>query len=157
MSTHKAQNKLSERKYLELQAYDAKAALTHTLEKLRADALRGVDPRAWAGAHPWVMVASATAAGFMGGYLFTPSKENQALAKLAKIEKALRGGEHSPSPADGKTAKKPKGWGGFFAGQALRLLKPIVLSSLSAAVTAKATDASGEADSTETVTPGEGI
>jgi len=55
---------MNEAEYLEQQSTHAKAAMRATLDEMRSEAIRAVDPRRLTRAHPWTSLAVAAAAGF---------------------------------------------------------------------------------------------
>src|SRR5688572_9566475 len=79
----------SEAEFIAAQAEAAKKAISNVVTQLTHDLGRGIDPRGWTKEHPWMMVPGATVAGFVGAVMAVPSKEEQALRKLARFEKAL--------------------------------------------------------------------
>jgi hypothetical protein len=121
---------------------DASAALARVKDQLLSDLASGVDPKLWLETHPWATIAGAMVAGFAAASLLVPSKEQQALRRLAAIERALM-----PKPADMKSPVDGDGVKGrekptFLSGLATEILgavKPALLSMLTAGVTAKAT------------------
>jgi hypothetical protein len=94
-----------------------------------------------------MMVAGATVAGFVGAVMAVPSKEEEALRRLARIEKALM---PKPEPReaaahhddeDGGAKSYSKGHASFMSGlgrQVLEAVKPAIMSALTAGITAKA-------------------
>jgi hypothetical protein len=132
--SRKDDSKLSESEYLEKQAHDAQAAISQVLQDIKAKLGQGVDPRAWAREHPWVTIGAAAVAGFTATAALVPSKEEQALKKLAAIERALNAGrEKVESNGDGKHAKG--GGGGMLKAillEAVGLLKPVLASVVAA-------------------------
>lgn len=110
----------------------------------------GVDPKLWAKEYPWITVGAAAVAGFLTAYTLIPSKEEQALKKLAKIERAL----HPPPPrreehANGDADKGPHG--GMLSTmlhEALGIVRPALVSLLTANL-ANPAAAAGQAADTE--------
>lgn len=93
------------------------------------------------------MVAGAAVAGFAAAAAFVPSKEDQALRRLAKIEKALmperakRDGHAADPGEDGGAKDFSRGRSGFLGAigrQVLETIKPALMSALTAGITAKA-------------------
>ena len=111
-------------------------------EQLKADLASGVDPKLWMQVHPWTTLAGALVAGFAAASVMVPSKEQQALRRLAEIEKALLPKTvDMKSPVDGDTPKgreKPTFLSGLMT-EVLGAVKPAILSMLTAGITAKAT------------------
>jgi hypothetical protein len=98
---------------------------------------KSADPRKWAQAHPWISVASATVAGFAAATVVVPSKEEQALKKLAAIERALRGSREDRERPNGdgheRESKDSRG-GGFLSRiiqEAFGALRPLLMSIIS--------------------------
>jgi len=102
---------------------------------------QSVDPRAWAKEHPWWTVAGAAVGGFVAACAIVPTKEDQALRRLAKIERAIA---PKPRPVvvaseDGHSEKDP-GNKGLFHGllnQFLKSIQPAIMSAITAGLTAK--------------------
>ncbi len=96
------------------------------------------------------MVAGATLAGFAAAAVFVPSKEDQALRRLAAMERALmpqpskaaaQNGHHDAGE-DGGAKDFSKGRTGFMGAigrQLLETIKPALMSALTAGIAAKAT------------------
>ena len=99
---------MSDAKYLQDQAEAAKDAMGRAWSEFMTGMGKSADPRQWAKAHPWVTMASATVAGFAAASTLVPSKEEQALKKLAAIERALRIDGHSKRESNGNGTKEPK-------------------------------------------------
>jgi hypothetical protein len=136
----KAGAKLPEGEFLRQEADRARTAIANTWNQARANLARGVNPGAWAGEHPWIALCSSAAAGFFAAYALIPSKEEQALRKLAKIEQALSGGAPCAAPAaEGQTDGKASTGGifGSLGSELMKLLRPALASALSAAISAK--------------------
>ena len=135
--------------FLQQQADEARKALNAAFGELSRSLRDGVDPKAWTKEHPWAMVAGATIAGFAAAAAFVPSKEEQALRRLAKIEKALMPQRASKGASDGQTddsedggakdfAKGRTGFLGAIGRQVLETIKPALMSALTSGITAKA-------------------
>src|SRR5687768_1570686 len=77
---------LSESQYLAKQQADAKKAITRTLDELRHDLIGAADPRGWMQMYPWMTMATTAAASFVATAAVVPSKEQQALNRLTKLE-----------------------------------------------------------------------
>ncbi len=95
------------------------------------------------------MVAGAAVAGFAAAAAFVPSKEDQALRRLAAMERALmpkpsRASAAHASGDDGEDAgakdfsKGRSGFMGAIGRQLLETIKPALMSALTAGITAKA-------------------
>ena len=131
--SRKDDSKLSESEYLEKQAKDAQAAISQVFQDIKAKLGQGVDPKAWAREHPWVTIGAAAVAGFAATAALVPSKEEQALKKLAAIERALNAGrEKVESNGDGKHGKGGGGMLSTILSEAVGLLKPALASFVAA-------------------------
>lgn len=125
------------------QAADAKEAVSRVISDLQRDLVQTIDPRAWMQVRPWTTLGATAVAAFVATSLAVPSKEDQALKRLKAIEKALTPHAHVPL-SDGETngdgVKKAQQSGGFLAGlagQILRAVQPVLMSAITAGVTAK--------------------
>ena len=78
--------------------------------QLKARLGQGAAPAAWAKEYPWITVGAAAVAGFIATAAIVPSKEEQALKKLAAIERALNPPPPKAAPAaDHSDGKKEEG------------------------------------------------
>ena len=146
--------KLSEAEYLTQQAENAKAAITAALKEVTAKLGEGANPIEWTKRYPWAGVGASAVAGFVAAALLIPSKEQQALAKLAKIERALnppppkKEREEVSDSINGDSATKgahaSTGLLTLLAREAIGAVKPAIISLLTAGVTAKAAKPSQE-------------
>jgi hypothetical protein len=149
---------VGESAYLQRQQQLARQAMSRAVGDLFSFGKQTADPGKVMAAHPWVTLASSAAAGFAAAAVAVPSKEQQALRKLAKIEQALnlnpperhaRNGKASPA-ADGAAADDfdVSGKSGEQAyksgrsslmrailGEMVGALKPAIVSLLTAGVT----------------------
>ena len=91
--------KLSEAEFLQRQANEAKAALMRAFTEVKDKLGEGANPVLWAKQYPWISMGVAAVAGFVGTAMLVPSKEEQALAKLAAIERALNPPKPKPKAA----------------------------------------------------------
>lgn len=130
--------------YIARQAAEASAAISNTLRAITGDLKQTVDVRLWTKEHPWMSVGAAAAAGFVAACMVVPTKEDQALRRLAKIEKALNP-SHPPvgSSSDGAANQQEykSGRQSFWTSIAKEIIgavKPVLLSTLTAGVTAQA-------------------
>ncbi len=139
----------SESAFLTQQADEAKRALSAAFGAFAKDLRDGADPRAWTKDHPWAMVAGAAVAGFATAAVFVPSKDDQALRRLAAMERALmpkpskaaRADGPAPDGEDGGAKDFSRGRSGFMSAigrQLLETIKPALMSALTAGITAKA-------------------
>jgi hypothetical protein len=74
-----------------------------------AELARGTSVGAWTGDHPWAALSGAMIAGFAIASLVVPTKEQQALQRLAKIERALHPVEVDESADKAATAFEGNG------------------------------------------------
>lgn len=141
--------KLSEAEFLRQEADRARQALMRTWGDAKAHLLHGADPRAWAGEHPWIALGGAAVAGFVAAAVLIPSKEEQALKKLAALERALSGVEPgapaaatvAPTNGDAAATKARHGWMSTLALELIKTIRPALVSALTAGIAAKtATD-----------------
>ena len=136
----------SESEFLARQAAEARESISRVVSDLKRDLAQGADPRAWMQAAPWTTLATAAVAGFVAAAAVVPSKEQQALKRLREIEKALNSnGRHreiDPATEDSARAVE-KGQHSFLRGlaaQVLRAVQPVLMSAITAGVTAKTVD-----------------
>jgi hypothetical protein len=139
-----------ESRFLAQQATDAKAAMSATLADIGRGFGQSVNVGAWTREYPWITLGASAVAGFAASAVLVPSKEDQALKRLAKIERAL----HPPPPkapepdGDGSNAKDFKRGGQSFTrailGEVIKAIQPALLSMLTAGVTAHAAKPSEE-------------
>ena len=123
---------LSESEYLEKQATAAKEAISATLSNIKGRLGETVDVRLWTRQHPWLMLASAAVAGFASASTLVPSKEQQALRKLAAIEEALREPRHEEKHKDSENGKsKDHGILGTILREAINAVRPMLVALLS--------------------------
>jgi hypothetical protein len=147
-----AEKTLSESAYLAHQANDAAAAIGAALDDLKKSLAKGVNPVGWAKQYPWIAVGAGAVAGFVATSLLVPSKEEQALSKLAKIERALNPPPPPPPPqqqqpmANGEASYK-SGQSSLVRtvlGEVVSAIKPAVISLLTASTTAAVAKTSPE-------------
>lgn len=137
--------------YVARQADDARKAIAQTVTALKGNLLSGVDPRGWTKEHPWIAVGSAAVAGFVAAVALVPTKDDQALNRLKAIERALSmepERRRAAADEDGDAGKEyAQGKHSFLTGLGKELLgavKPLILSTLTAGVTAAAAKPSEE-------------
>jgi hypothetical protein len=127
--------KLNESEYLAQQAEAARLAMTHAWTQIKARLGQGVAPQAWAKEYPWITVGAAAVAGFVATAALVPSKEAQALKKLAAIERALNPGPaHEEPHANGNGKKEGQGIMATVLHEVLNIAKPVLLSMMSAGI-----------------------
>lgn len=141
-STSAPRTPQSEAEFLAKQAADAKAAIGAVVNDIKRDLTQGVDPRAWMQVAPWTTLGAAAVAGFLAAAAAVPSKEQQTLKRLKKIEEALGPKRQSVDAAvnGDHVSKVESGRGSFLsglAGQVLRSVQPVLMSALTAGITAK--------------------
>lgn len=103
---------------------------------------QGTNPVDWAKQYPWATVGASAVAGFVAASLLVPSKEQQALHKLAAIERALnphppqQAQVHSPTDAspEAQSYRAPSGFLSLVAREAIGAIKPVLISMLTAQV-----------------------
>jgi hypothetical protein len=148
----------SEADFLTMQQEYAKAAIGRAVGELKEALASGADPRAWAKQYPWATLAASALAGFAATAALVPSREQQALKKLAEIERALnpeprrraeRARDEHPDSVDGKGGSDDykAGKQSFMTamlGEAIKAVRPALISLLTAGVTAKAAKPSQE-------------
>ena len=148
----------SEADFLTLQQEHAKAAIGRAVTELKEALAQGADPRQWAKQYPWATLGVSALAGFAATAVLVPSREQQALKKLAEIERALnpeprrraeRERDEHPDSVDGKAGSDDykAGRQSFMTallGEAIKAVRPALISLLTAGVTAKAAKPSEE-------------
>jgi len=67
-------DQLDESAFLKQEGAEAKAAISHTIEELKASLHTAADLSLWTRQHPWAAVGVAAAAGFAVANAVTPSK-----------------------------------------------------------------------------------
>ena len=132
---------------------DARAAISRVLSEMGTALGQGVSVSNLTRQYPWLTLAGSTVAGFVATAALVPSKEDQALKKLARIERALN---PPPPPAPHEHAAAASGDGATqfkagrqsFArtlmGEVIKAVQPAVVSLLTAGVTATAAKPSQE-------------
>src|SRR5687768_16395994 len=126
---------LSEAQFLQQQAELAKEAIARTFKQVTAGLGQGANPVEWAREYPWASVGAAAVAGFVAANVLIPSKEDQALKKLARLERALSA--PPPPVVDGATPDKDPARHGVLYGlmnQALKAIQPAIISAITAHV-----------------------
>jgi hypothetical protein len=134
-SNSKTPAELTEAQFLQQQAELAKEAISRTLKRIATDLGKGASPIEWAREYPWVSLGAATVAGFFAANMLIPSKEDQALKKLARLERAIN--PPPPPVFDTATTDKDPAKHGFFYGlmnQALKAIQPAIISAITAHV-----------------------
>jgi hypothetical protein len=147
----------SEADYLTLQQEHARAAIGRVVGEMKAALAEGANPAEWAKQYPWATLGASAVAGFVAATMLIPSREQQALKKLAEIERALnpeprraeRGRDEHPDSVDGRAGADgyKSGRQSFMTallGEAIKAVRPALISLLTAGVTAKASKPSEE-------------
>ncbi|HSU65339.1 MAG TPA: hypothetical protein VLJ39_00580 [Tepidisphaeraceae bacterium] len=108
--------------------------MTKAWDQLKVRLGQGAAPTAWAKEYPWITVGAAAVAGFVAASALIPSKEEQALKKLAAIERALNPhpAQAAPANGDGNGKKESKGVLGTILTEAIHLARPMLMSLLTA-------------------------
>ncbi len=109
------------------------------ISEIKTELRHGLSPLRWAHDHPWLALAASAAGGFATATALIPSKEQQELARLRRIQEALH---PAPKPApDHKDSKKSEAKevaiGALLLRQIIGLIRPAIVSLLSAALTAR--------------------
>ena len=111
--------------------------MKRALDELKVRLGQGVDPKLWARQYPWITVGAAAVAGFAAAATLIPSREEQALRKLARIERALH-----PPPApkaepngDGAHDGEKTSVVGTLLREVMATVRPAIISMLTAGVT----------------------
>src|SRR5688572_13010091 len=137
--------------FLAQQAADAKAAISRTLSEIGAALGSGASVGNLTRQYPWLTLGASTVAGFVATAMLVPSKEDQALKKLARIERALNPPPPKPEPAapmsaDGANQYKAgsQSFMRTILGEVIKAVQPAVVSLLTAGVTAQAAKPSQE-------------
>ncbi len=120
--------------------------MSRAASDLASSLAKAANPRVLMQSHPWATLGASTVAGFVATTLLVPSKEEQALKKLAAIERALNPPPPPPPPkADGKPESGEAGYKSgrqgitrAIMGEVIGALKPALVSLLTAGVTATA-------------------
>jgi len=142
----------SEADFLTLQQEHAKAAIGRVVSEIKGALAQGADPRTWVHQYPWATLGATAVAGFVAATMLIPSREQQALKKLAEIERALnppprskaeRERDDHPDSVDGKADADDYKSGKqsimtALLGEAIKAVRPALISLLTAGVTAKA-------------------
>lgn len=138
--------------FLAQQAADAKAAIARTLSELGNGLGQAVNVAGLTRQFPWATLGASAVAGFVATAMLVPSKEDQALKRLAKIERAL----NPPPPPKKEGSEEDHGAGAqqykagrqsftrTIMGEVIKAVQPALLSMLTAGVTAHAAKPSQE-------------
>ena len=126
----------SESEFIDRQQRQASEAISNTVARLKDDISKTADPRLWTKEYPWASLAAAAIGGFVAATLTVPSKDEQALKRLAKIERALypNGRDNGTPPEE---ARRDKGVLGSILSNAAKTLQPLIMSAITGAITGK--------------------
>jgi hypothetical protein len=129
--------KLSESEYLAQQAEAAKRAMAQVWSQVKGHLAQGAAPQAWAREFPWITVGAAAVAGFVAASALIPSKEEQALKKLAAIERALNPAPPRTEHADGNGHGKKESGSmlSTILHEVLAVARPAIVSLMTAGLT----------------------
>jgi hypothetical protein len=140
----RVKSKLTEAQFLAAEEQATKAAMRATLADLRKDVGRGLNPLQWMRDHPWLSLIGWCIGGFATAAVVVPSKEEQALRKLRRLQEAMR-----PAPPKDAAEDKSKsdaaghdghgGWVGTLLGELFRLLRPLLISLFTTIISAHTT------------------
>ena len=125
-------DKLTEKEYLAQQAASARLALSRAWGEAKSHLGQGVNPVAWAREFPWVTVGAAAVAGFTAAATLVPSREQQALRRLARIERALNPPPPKPEQSNGDWKKEPGGVLGTILHEVLAVVRPALVGLITA-------------------------
>ncbi len=131
--------RLGESEFLRVEAEQAKAAVKRALEDAKTALTGAVDPRELTRSHPFVALGSAVVAGFVAAAVAIPSKEQQALRRIEKLQRAMH---PSPPPSNGSgatgngstTETKPPApsFLAMIVKEIIAVLKPILIAAITA-------------------------
>jgi len=137
---------LTESEFLAQQAHNAQLAMSRAWREMKSRLAHGTNPVAWAREFPWVTVGAAAVAGFATAATFIPSKDQQALKRLAKIEQALhpppKRGEHANG--DAKAEPEHRGMLATILHEAITILRPALVSLMTAGMGASPIPSDGQ-------------
>jgi len=117
---------LTEAAFLQRESARATAAIQQTFKALVGDASAVIDPRTHAREHPFISMGVALAGGFIAASALVPSKKQQVMNELVKLQKSLMP-DAAGIPA---SATKQSSFMSTLLGQAANLAKPILMAAL---------------------------
>jgi hypothetical protein len=139
---------LSESAFLQEQAANAKAAIAQALSDAKNALAEGVSIREWTARYPWIALGGAAVAGFVAASTLIPTKEQQALKKLAEYERALHPerferqkrekDQETELDEHGKIKNKKPGMMQTIISELIRSVGPALASSLTAGLATQA-------------------
>jgi len=124
--------------------------LSRAWQQTRSQLGQGVNPVAWARQFPWLTVGTAAVAGFTAAATLIPSKEQQALSRLAKIERALNPPPPKPAQGNGDAKTEHHGILGTILHEALAVLRPALVSLMAAGMAGSVAPPDGQAPDGQT-------
>lgn len=107
-------------------------ALSRAWGEAKSQLGEGVNPVAWAREFPWVTVGAAAVAGFTAAATLIPSREQQALRRLARIERALNPAPPKPQQSNGDGKKEHGGILGTILHEVLAVVRPALVGLITA-------------------------
>jgi hypothetical protein len=129
---------ISEAAFLQQRAQTAREAIHATLDEIKTEFSQGLSPIELAKRHPWLTLLGSAVGGFAAAATLVPSKEQQALDRLRRVQEALH---PSTKPAAGENGNKPHEKGSKISSvlitQLLGMLRPIVISLISGAMASR--------------------
>jgi ElaB/YqjD/DUF883 family membrane-anchored ribosome-binding protein len=127
--------------FLDRQADEAKVALKRTIADFKhavSMSLVGcVDFKALTRDHPWASVGIAVASGFSTAAIAVPSREEQALRKLAAYQRILHKSDASAQHGDSEPAPRRSSMLRTILHETFLLAKPAITAALTAGISAK--------------------
>jgi hypothetical protein len=146
-----ASPELTEAQFLAAQAEQAKAAMLKTVAELKSRLAEGANPAQWTRDYPWISLGVGAVAGFVAASTLIPSKEEQALRRLARIEAALnvhREPAHNGSDKGGAPAKEGGGLIGKILKEILAAIGPMLANLISTKMANTTPDTTPDGDAT---------
>jgi hypothetical protein len=126
--------------FLHQQAEQAQLAIGQALANARAALAEGMDPREWTKKYPIVAVGSALVAGFAAAVMTIPSKEQQEITRLQRIQEALHPEPKEKSNGNGQPKPAEPMWMKLLH-EAVQLIRPVLGSLLFAGIKSQAAPA----------------
>jgi hypothetical protein len=134
--------KASEAEYLAREADDARGAISHTLDQMRASLKDAGDVRAWARTYPWTTLGAAAAAGFLVASALVPKRDRREKEDAALLERILTDEQIAARLRElaAEDGGKASGEGAvhIFVDTLLKTFGPAIQSAVAAALAAKA-------------------
>lgn len=147
----KPPSNLSEAEFLAQQAEQARQAMSRTLQDLANALKEGTDPRAWTQQYPLASLGVAAALGFVVASAVTPASDQTLQERLRSlVPQAPPAPAAPPAQAPGAPKSSPL-WS--IAGPLLDAFKTALVSTVSAAVSAKVQQPQGASPGPEAYAP----